>query len=458
MKTTKIKFKELFFLRIELESITQKRKTFYVGKVEVLDIMDLFTVRPAEYDLTKHQSLSEIYEGEDEYYSFLINVDKENLQDKNFQREPDGGRLNEVASYINNEEYAFFPNTIIVTCDLINDLDIFNISLENTFDDFINIPDRPRNLSFLTLEANNYVLYMPCVKQSMLVIDGQHRLRGLAKVDNQITQNYELLLSFIIGYDRSVIAKQFYTVNYYQKPVNKSLLYQLTGEFTKEVDEFTFLHYVVKILNELENSPFYSRIKMLGKAPKNSTPEERRKYSVSQAFLVDSLLITISKNNTTSIYLPIFYPLFINETLQPETIRILARFFNAVKKIRPDWERPFDSIISKGMGVGALIKVLQLIFPVIFQEKLNHSFDNLPNLKVADFEYYLKGIEKVDLKEFSGVGSAGSVNKIKQKIIDNLEFYGANHKYEDFIRLLKQDYIEELRSYINTYETDKKLK
>jgi len=448
MNTSKIKVNDLEFLRIELELITQKQKVFYLGKVEVVDILDLFTVRPAEYDLHKHTSLSKIYEGEDDYYSYLINEDKENLQNKDFQREPDGGRLNEVASYIKNEEYAFFPNTIIVTCDLINDFDIFNVSLDNTFSDFISINNRPVNFSFLTTEEERFILYMPCVSQSLLVIDGQHRLRGLAKVDKGIIQKYDLLLSFMIGYDRSVIAKQFYTVNYYQKPVNKSLLYQLTGEFTKEVDEFTFLHYVVKILNELENSPFFGRIKMLGKAPRNISQEERSKYSVSQAFLVDSLLITISKNNTTSIYLPIFYPLFIDKELQPEIIRILARFFNAVKKLRPDWGNPSDSIISKGMGIGALIKVLQLIFPVIFKERLEQSFDNLPKLKVSDFEFYLKGIESVNLDEFSGIGSAGSVNKIKQKIINNLEFYGTKNTYDDYIRLLKESYLDKCRSYL----------
>src|SRR5690606_23915527 len=136
-------------------------------------------------------------------------------------------------------------------------------------------------------------------------------------------------------YDRSIIAKQFYTINYEQKPVNKSLLYQLTGEFSLEINELTFLHNVVKILNELDKSPFYKRIKMLGTAPKNVKDEEKPLLSISQAFLIDSLKKTISNSSTGGLYQPIFLYYYKQPKLHAELIKFLINYFSSIKKLRP---------------------------------------------------------------------------------------------------------------------------
>src|SRR5690606_24288994 len=131
-------------------------------------------------------------------------------------------------------------------------------------------------------------------------------LGGLLKTEYSVKKEFDLLVSFIIGFDRSVIAKQFYTINYEQKPVNKSILYELTGEFSVEVTELTFLHNLVKILNELDKSPFYKRIKMLGTTPKGVDTEDKSRYSISQAFMIDALRKSISNKSTGGVYQPIF--------------------------------------------------------------------------------------------------------------------------------------------------------
>lgn len=203
-------------------------------------------------------------------------------------------------NFLNKEEYAFFPNTIIANCELINDSEDYNINEKNSVEDYLNKTDKADYLGFLWQHEERYKLIIPFQANAILVIDGQHRLKGLEECDSMLQDGYDLLVAFVIGLDRSVIAKQFYTINYEQKPVNKSLLYQLTGEFSRDINELAFMHNIVKLLNELYESPFYSRVKMLGVTPKNLDFDSKQKLSISQAFLVDSMIrfISIKAMNT----------------------------------------------------------------------------------------------------------------------------------------------------------------
>lgn len=282
------------YAKVELLPVNQKDETFYLSKMDAETFIHVYTVRPAEYDFEKHSSLAKSFPEESEYYQHLINEDRDKIAKKDFQREADGGRIKAISEYLKTEDYAFFPNTIIVNCELINDWAQFGIGEESTLEDFFNVPDKPEFLSFLQKDNHKYSLIIPLQSKSVLVIDGQHRLEGLGKMDKEFREKYDLIIAFIIGYDRSVIATQFYKINYEQKPVNKSLLYQLTGEFSREITEISFMHNVVKLLNELEDSPFYGRVKMLGRTPKNLTADERRKLSISQAFMIDSMIRFVS--------------------------------------------------------------------------------------------------------------------------------------------------------------------
>ncbi|MFH6964213.1 DGQHR domain-containing protein [Flavobacterium plurextorum] len=425
MKTKIITYLEKQYLKVDLEEIKQKDNSFFLAKINSKDFLTVFTVRPAEYDLEKNTSLADSFPDEAEYYEHLILDDKNKLQDKNFQREANDERISKIVKFIENEDYAFFPNTIIANCDLINDLEGFGINENNSEEDFLNLENKPESISFLKKEKDQYYLYIPYISKTVLVIDGQHRLEGLKKTSEDIQEQYDLIISFIIGFDRSVIAKQFYTINYEQKSVNKSLLYQLTGEFSREINELTFMHNATKLLNELKDSPFYSRIKMLGKAPKNATPEDKEKMSISQAFFIDSTIRFVSAKAKGTLSPPIFLKYYLNPSEHIYIIKTIARYFTAVKKIKPDWDTPKESVLSKGMGVTALLRVLNILFPMIFKNELHNNWSMIDNLKVEDFERILKGLENVDFSTngpYGKTGSAGSITKIKNDILSKLEY------------------------------------
>lgn len=441
------------YLKVDLVQINQKGQSFFIAKIKAVDFLNVYTVRPAQYDLVKHSQLANSFQGDDQYYSHLITEDKENIKEKDFQRDPNNERINKIEKFLKEEEYAFFPNTIISNCELINDWKDLDIDEDSSIEDFLSIPDKPSFLAFLSNNNGNYYLYIPYIKNSVLVIDGQHRLVGLEKMDNIYKENYDLIIAFIIGFDRSIIAKQFYTINYEQKPVNKSLLYQLTGEFTREINELSFMHNVVKLLNELDNSPFQGRVKMLGKTPKGISNDEKAKLSISQAFLIDSTIRFISSKAIGSLYPPIFLKYFQNSEDHIHIVRLLARYFNAIKEIKPEWETPNNSIISKGMGVAALLKVFNLLFPIFFKREMANNWDNTANLNVEDFRRMLLGLENVDFGTdgpYGKTGSAGSIIKIKDAILNNLSYVGNPTNIKIFEEELKRDYMNGFNNIINS--------
>jgi DGQHR domain-containing protein len=452
METKTIELNNKLYLQIELVQFVQKDQPFYLGKVKTSEFLEVYTVRPAKYDLEKHTALANSFPDDSDYYNHLINEDKNNLKGKDFQRDANDDRVNKISLFLNQNEYAFFPNTIIANCELINDLEDYDITENSSLTDFADITEKPDYLSFLKKENDKYSLIVPKQKNSILVIDGQHRLLGLENANEYVRANYDLLIAFIIGFDRSIIAKQFYTINYEQKPVNKSLLYQLTGEFTRDVSELSFMHNVVKLLNELEESPFYGRVKMLGITPKGIDSTNKRLLSISQAFLVDAMIRFISIKAKGTLYPPIFIKYYNNTESHIIIVRSIARFFNAVKSLKSDWNTPGSSILSKGMGVGALLKVYNLLFPLIFFKELNGSWDAITKLTVESYIEILDGLEKVDFSsegEFGKTGSAGSINKIKETVIKNLFYLNTPSSYEKFENEYKNEYLPAFNAALN---------
>ena len=436
------------FLKTELVKISQKEKHFYIGKIPARHFLKLYTVEPAEYDIEKHTALASEFSDDSEYYSYLIGEDRKRIDDKAFQRKENETRIKEISQFLSKESFALFPNSIIITCDLLNDY------LDATYSDFnfsiAKLSDKYKGLSYLEKKDDKYYLYTPYKNNTLLIIDGQHRIKGIENSSEEIINNYELLVSLIIEYDRSAVAKLFYTINYTQKSVNKSLLYHLTGEFSHELNEITFMHEMVKILNELDQSPFHKRIKMLGDVPKGLEPEDKERLSISQAFLIDYLKGTISKSSIKSLHQPIFLYYFKNSELQIEIIRFIIRYFSAIKEIkRADWDNPKNSIICKTISIGAFIKVLHFLFAKIFIEEFKGKPAAIKELSTETLKDYLKGIQNIDFSNdspFAGVASGGSLNKLKEVIIQKMDYFEGD-SYKDFLKIFKNRYLEPFKAW-----------
>jgi len=442
------------FLKIPVMPVSQKSKNFYLAKMPARFLLDTYTVEPAEYNVEKETARAAAFPEYAEYIDHRLKEERELIVSKKYERIEKKERIEEIAEFLNKDEHALFPNTIIVTCELINTSLDYEPGREE--DVLKLLGDIPATLSFLEEpreSGEQTFLYVPYQKKSILIIDGQHRLRGLEEADPGVTDNYEMLVSFIVGLSWSVVAKLFYTINYTQKAVNKSLLYHLTGEFSPELDEITFMHETVRALNEVSQSPLFKRIKMLGTVDYSLPVEDRKKMTISQAFLIDYLHSTISQSAINRIYPPIFlYYYQRRDKWRVEIVRFLMKYFEAIKESRrKDWDSPEESIICNTLGVGAFIRILHFLFVKMFVKDFNKNPSMIVDVTVPDLISKLNGIDKVDFSktgEYGGVASGGSLNKLRNELVGKITYFG-KPRYEDFIDEYRQFHLNEYRLWLN---------
>ena len=108
---------------------------------------------------------------------------------------------------------------------------------------------------------------IPLIDSVAQLIDGQHRLEGMKeaiKIDESINEKM-LLVSMVIGLGTKEAAKIFININSEQKPVPKSLIFDLYG-VTEDDKNFAITRSddIAKELNENVDSPYYNLIKYPG--------------------------------------------------------------------------------------------------------------------------------------------------------------------------------------------------
>jgi DGQHR domain-containing protein len=120
-------------------------------------------------------------------------------------------------------------------------------------------------------------IVLPKEKDSCLIVDGQHRMKGFKMLYDELTTNEEIAklkilddfkfnCTILINYDLWEQAKIFANVNFNQKPVDRSLYYDIFGEIKEESkdDEKNSLyiaHELGKYLNQSNDSPIRGFVK-----------------------------------------------------------------------------------------------------------------------------------------------------------------------------------------------------
>lgn len=111
------------------------------------------------------------------------------------------------------------------------------------------------------------IIDIPLVPFAAQVIDGQHRLSGLAaafEVESDVGE-LELLVTMCVNLSTPEAAQIFLNINTEQKPVPKSLVYDLFGEvFNDEEHAVNRATDLARDLNEDSSSPLYNLIKFPG--------------------------------------------------------------------------------------------------------------------------------------------------------------------------------------------------
>lgn len=210
------------------------------------------------------------------------------------------------------------------------------------------------------------------LKSNVFIVDGQHRMLAIKRVyqkllDGQIEladderqyvinyiEHYKFNCTILVNYDLWEQGQVFINVNFKQKPVNKSLYYEIFGSEYRESrsdwkrNQAYLAHCLARSLNENPDSPYFSKVKMLGTG----------KGYISQAFIVESLLLHFRKGG--------IWEYNTQENVQDVDVAYysteLVSYFYAIRKIFKDyWPSvgfPEVTRICKSTAFGAFVRLM----------------------------------------------------------------------------------------------------
>lgn len=320
-------------IKIHMIELTQSVGTFYVGKIKS---------------------------------SSLINISKtiRRVENGGIQRELARNRVKEIVKYCEDPDAAF-PTPIILN---IREEDIVSLKPFHGFRDL-------------------YELIIDDEKEFAEILDGQHRVEGIKHA-----RNFDVELMVVIMFDLTEEEKAyiFSTINSNQTKVDKSLIYDLF-ELSNTRSPYKTCHEIARIMNADINSPFYSKLKMLGK-------KSDKVAVLSQGTFVSYLCRLISNKpqqdmidlkNGFEIKDDDRYVLrgYFKKKRDDIILKLLNNYFSAVANVFPEeWKDNREYILSKTTGYGALLKT----FPSFYKKglknkKLTQEYFEIEFRKVKNF-------------------------------------------------------------------------
>ena len=348
-------------IELKLIPVEQPIGTLYIGKIETKDLLKISVVK------TRFEYLTDGY-----------------------QRNLDKSRAINITDYLSDPD-ATFPTSIILAMNS-KSVDLYE-------DD-----------TFLTVKIHDEE------NDIAEVIDGQHRISGLKNNPSSIR---ELPIVVLFDLNQEEKAYIFSVINSNQRQVPKSLIYDLFDVYQTRSPNKT-CHYVVKALNSNESSPFYRRIKMLGKKASESE-------SLSQGTFVNYICRFITNDSdrdgrdikngraiqeldTTKYVLRKWFSL----EKDAEIYLVLKNYFSAAKEVFSlEWDNTEEYILTKTTGFGALCKAFPSAFSIgIAKGILKQSF--FVDLFVLSKESIKKANKKLISSDF---GSGESAQKGLSKLI-----------------------------------------
>jgi len=187
------------------------------------------------------------------------------------------------------------------------------------------------------------------------IVDGQHRLRGLSQ--SSVAANFVLPVVLLLDATEDQEALLFATINGKQTKVSASLIYELF-EVTEGRSPQKSAHEVARVMNSKRESPWFERLKMLGRRTREDSNE-----TITQGTFVRELLKHISSNPTRDFDAarraaklpadpenPVLRRYYLAEE-DEVIVRILTNLFLAQRETwREEWENPERSILTKTTG------------------------------------------------------------------------------------------------------------
>jgi DNA phosphorothioation-associated DGQHR protein 1 len=268
--------------------ITQPLGTFYVA------------VLPAELLLQIAAS---------DVMSATLNADGVGYSLSGTQRLVQDKRLTAIADYIDRIDAAF-PNSIILAANYNQDTGIDQDETEDIEEEARIEEGQPGSGAGAASRAwtisehhdGCYRLIIPTAERLASIIDGQHRLFAFAKADPRTRLQMQLICAIFLDLPKPFQAQLFATINSSQKPVDRSLTYELFGYNIEDEPESNWTPdklavFLTRKLGTEPTSPLQGKITV---APKRDEALQaltgQMEWKVSTAVVVDGILRLISAN------------------------------------------------------------------------------------------------------------------------------------------------------------------
>ena len=321
-------------------------------------------------------------------------------------------RLKEIGNFINLPT-ASFPNSIILAANY-------------RVDDGL-IEESPNlKWSFSIEDDATGFLSIPTDAKLAPIIDGQHRLFGF---NHAAPHHLDMPLLCCVFFDlpKPYQAFLFATINSNQRPVSKSLTYELFGynvqdEVPEKWTPEKFAVFLTRKLATDSNSPFFQHITIAAEndfAPRIAQVRRERVWAVSTATVVEGIVRLVSSNPKRDAYRmggDAGYQGRGRSALQDgirdesplRSIYVsggddiiytgVNNYFRAAQTVL--WEgAQSDSYIQKTVGIQALFDLARKLIPEMVPQK---------DFRVSVFEERLKPAQRIDLSsnffQTSGTG------------------------------------------------------
>lgn len=337
-------------IKLYITEIRQKGNIFYTGKIKASDLLSIATLHWRGTSSNK----------KNKYLDEVRNKLQIKESEEGIQRIIESNRIEKISRYLRDD--GFIPNSIIIS---INNKETDDESLSEEIGDAY--------IAEETAIPGIYELIIYPEFANAFIVDGQHRLASFLKAEELIDE-YELVVTIFLEMAVPLQAELFSVINGNQKPVNKSLLYDLTEFNEDEYNEIKRCHAIAKFLNSKLRSPFYNKINMLGSGIN----------SISQSAFIDELRKYVKNRSRDE------YKSFLKDNTHSEITSILLSYFTAISETLDEaWGNTQDYMLLKATGFGACMKLLYPLFlDFAIKRKPFKKIELIPIFKKIDVELF----------------------------------------------------------------------
>jgi len=321
-------------MNIDVIYFEQPAGEFLLGIMKASDLIHISKADPRRFDNIKMETIGGI------------------------QRDPSWKRIKEIAAYANTVDAAF-PTPVLLALE------------ENDYE----------------LNGNKLEIKGKYVAD---IVDGQHRILGLK--ESNLQEDFTIPVVFILNAKEEQKALIFATINGKQTKVPASIIYSLF-EITETRSPKKTAHEIARALNSEPTSPWYRKLKMLGKKTQESE-------TLSQGTFIKFLLPHISKKPDIDMDLirrgkdPLKHDCIFNDYFfYKKDSMILKIMMNVFQAARNTWPEEWDStdyILTKTNGFSGIMRALEEM--VMFGKRQK-------NLSIEFFECIFKVVQERLLQE-----------------------------------------------------------